>query len=338
MEVMTWDVNLAALSLKWAKKCLWKHDPDNGKLKTGENLGLNSGWNAVGTKSALGITNAWWNENRWYNITSHKCQSGKVCGHYTQMAWAKSKRLGCAAYKCSNIVVNGKTWSTGYITVCKYSPPGNYKGVRPYQVGPSCAFCPTKCVGGCKGKLCAQNFTRCADSLGGGKISLNGVKYSCTAGKAAGFCTSGWQKTYIRKYCARTCGVCTGYTAITGKKALDATCKATSKPVTTKGPKPTMKYTTTRPYTTMKPLTTVKPAKKGCCFQTQMISGGFVKYSNYKDSILALCNVKRLLGGSTLWSEMTCTALRLKHAQQGGQGEESGGAGGEEEGAIGGCH
>ncbi|KAE9446141.1 hypothetical protein C3L33_21961, partial [Rhododendron williamsianum] len=53
------------------------------------------------------------------------CAAGKVCGHYTQVVWRNSVRLGCARVRC-----NDGLW---FIT-CNYDPPGNYVGQRPYNI------------------------------------------------------------------------------------------------------------------------------------------------------------------------------------------------------------
>ena len=54
----------------------------------------------------------WWAEKAYYTYSSNTCASGKVCGHYTQMAWASSNNLGCAHKSCS--------WGEFY--VCNYGP------------------------------------------------------------------------------------------------------------------------------------------------------------------------------------------------------------------------
>ncbi|PKI53176.1 hypothetical protein CRG98_026437 [Punica granatum] len=49
--------------------------------------------------------------------------SGKVCGHYTQVVWRNSVRLGCAKIRC----ITGGTFIG-----CNYDPPGNFIGQQPY--------------------------------------------------------------------------------------------------------------------------------------------------------------------------------------------------------------
>ena len=54
--------------------------------------------------------------------------SGTV-GHYTQVLWANTYKVGC-----------GYTSAGG--TVCNYSPGGNYIGQAPFIVGTACSACP----------------------------------------------------------------------------------------------------------------------------------------------------------------------------------------------------
>ncbi|KAK4849585.1 hypothetical protein QYF36_026341 [Acer negundo] len=38
----------------------------------------------------------WVNEKSDYDYNSNTCAPGKVCGHYTQVVWRNSVRIGCA--------------------------------------------------------------------------------------------------------------------------------------------------------------------------------------------------------------------------------------------------
>lgn len=48
------------------------------------------------------------------------------CGHYTQLVWRNTQRVGCGYSTCE---VDG--WSYG-VWVCNYDPPGNFIGQEPY--------------------------------------------------------------------------------------------------------------------------------------------------------------------------------------------------------------
>jgi pathogenesis-related protein 1 len=66
------------------------------------------------------IVNGWAAEAANYDYKNNQCTG--VCGHYTQIVWRDTKEVGCA-------VARG---GEREIWVCNYSPPGNYKGMRPY--------------------------------------------------------------------------------------------------------------------------------------------------------------------------------------------------------------
>ncbi|GMJ10655.1 hypothetical protein like AT4G33720 [Hibiscus trionum] len=84
----------------------------------GENLAWGSGDLSVTDAVAM-----WVNEGADYDYDSNSCAPDKVCGHYTQVVWRNSVRLGCAKVTCNN----GGTFIT-----CNYDPAGNVIGEKPY--------------------------------------------------------------------------------------------------------------------------------------------------------------------------------------------------------------
>jgi pathogenesis-related protein 1 len=117
---LVWDDSLAAYAQEWAtnlqkRKCAMVHRSSN---KFGENLAWSGGWKM----NPNDVVKMWYDEVAFYNYSSNSCQKGKVCGHYTQVVWKNSKRLGCAMASCKN----SEIW------VCNYDPPGNYVGQKPY--------------------------------------------------------------------------------------------------------------------------------------------------------------------------------------------------------------
>ena len=84
----------------------------------GENLWKGTtGYYTVGD-----AVDSWGNEKEFYNYNKNKCKSGEVCGHYTQIVWANTTKVGCAKMECDGFT----TW------VCEYDPPGNWVGEKPY--------------------------------------------------------------------------------------------------------------------------------------------------------------------------------------------------------------
>jgi pathogenesis-related protein 1 len=82
----------------------------------GENLFEITG--APGT--ATQVVKAWAAEDRDYDYNSNTCRD--VCGHYTQIIWRNTRKVGCAVARGGGREV----W------VCNYDPPGNFIGQRPY--------------------------------------------------------------------------------------------------------------------------------------------------------------------------------------------------------------
>lgn len=120
---LTWSPELASYAQKWAAKlqrqrCALKHRPGSGPdaQKYGENLYAGSGQAATPES----VVDRWVAEVADYNAKTNRCRG--VCGHYTQVVWRDSQRLGCAMVTCGDTEV----W------VCNYDPPGNFLGQKPY--------------------------------------------------------------------------------------------------------------------------------------------------------------------------------------------------------------
>ncbi|WOG88643.1 hypothetical protein DCAR_0207878 [Daucus carota subsp. sativus] len=65
----------------------------------------------------------WMHEEKFYDPDANDCKDGQMCGHYTQIVWRDSCRLGCALQRCKN---------NDTFVVCSYDPPGNYVGEKPF--------------------------------------------------------------------------------------------------------------------------------------------------------------------------------------------------------------
>ncbi|XP_062220937.1 pathogenesis-related protein PR-1-like [Phragmites australis] len=116
---LSWDERVAAYAQWYAESrrgdCALVHS--SGPY--GENLfwGSGTGWAPA---QAVG---AWLSERPRYDYWSNSCYGG-MCGHYTQIMWRNTRRVGCAMVTCYN--------GRGTFITCNYDPPGNYVGVRPY--------------------------------------------------------------------------------------------------------------------------------------------------------------------------------------------------------------
>jgi hypothetical protein len=130
---LEWDQDLADIAAGYAAQCTWAHNvnrSNNYPGYVGENLALfSSGW-PVSSLVESTLTNWVENEMPDYNYASNSCSG--VCGHYTQVVWRNTHRVGCALRQCATFSNLNSTWNNGYLLVCNYSPGGNYSGQRPY--------------------------------------------------------------------------------------------------------------------------------------------------------------------------------------------------------------
>jgi pathogenesis-related protein 1 len=117
---LVWSPELAAWAQEWADHlastgCGFEHRPDN---PYGENL-------AAGPAESYGVADgvkAWYAEKKDYPGGPLAQDTWGLAGHYTQMVWRQTTRVGCGKATCfGNILV-----------VCNYDPRGNWLGQSPY--------------------------------------------------------------------------------------------------------------------------------------------------------------------------------------------------------------
>ncbi|NWH44733.1 GRPL2 protein, partial [Fregata magnificens] len=149
MRYMTWDAALARTARAWANKCIFghniylskKHQCHPNFTSIGENI-----W--VGSHQAFYVADAiksWYGEVRFYTFTEQKCTN--ICGHYIQVVWDYSYKVGCAVTLCKEVA--GIRNAANF--VCNYSPGGNFPR-QPYIEGKSCSNCSKGDT--CENKLC----------------------------------------------------------------------------------------------------------------------------------------------------------------------------------------
>jgi hypothetical protein len=78
------------------------------------------------------VVRAWADEVADYDYENNSCVTGEQCGHYTQVVWRTTTRVGCATKVCTKNSPFGAQAPTWQYWVCNYDPPGNYQGQRPY--------------------------------------------------------------------------------------------------------------------------------------------------------------------------------------------------------------
>ena len=131
LPALAWDPNLAAYAATWAAMCQdTNHDGlvDHNQARTnvagyayiGENIYASSG-----AATAMDAVQLWAAEKVDYTYATNSCAAGKVCGHYTQLVWRATLKVGCALQNCPGLQYPSTI-------VCDYGPGGNFGGQSPY--------------------------------------------------------------------------------------------------------------------------------------------------------------------------------------------------------------
>ncbi|XP_077149203.1 serotriflin-like [Ranitomeya variabilis] len=142
MLKMEWDDEAAANAARWANQCQNGHSTsDQREITTfgcGENL-----YSSSRPHNWAKVIQGWYDENQFFDHGTGATEDGAVIGHYTQLVWYKSFKLGCALAFCPN-------QKLPFYYVCHYCPAGNVKKDmnNPYEAGTSCAQCENDCVNG----------------------------------------------------------------------------------------------------------------------------------------------------------------------------------------------
>ncbi|HMJ11224.1 MAG TPA: CAP domain-containing protein [Polyangiaceae bacterium] len=135
---LRWSADLARHAQKWADRmardCSLRHRSDG---RYGENLGAAAS-NMGAPKSAPDqVVGHWLAEKQCWKYgkfrQTDRCQASCAsrlqstgCGHYTQVVWSGTRRVGCGRATCSKRGMDWEFW------VCNYDPRGNVVGEKPY--------------------------------------------------------------------------------------------------------------------------------------------------------------------------------------------------------------
>ena len=118
---LVWSSTVAASAQAWADQCNFKHSGN----PYGENIYAAAGQVATPQQ----VVDSWVGEAKNYDYAANSCTG--TCGHYTQVVWRNSTKLGCGMTNCTkNSPFTGfPNWQ---FWVCEYDPPGNFNGEKPY--------------------------------------------------------------------------------------------------------------------------------------------------------------------------------------------------------------
>ncbi|KAJ1434853.1 Pathogenesis-related protein 1-like, SCP domain [Sesbania bispinosa] len=119
---MSWDANVASYAETYVNTLRGSCELVHSGGPYGENLAWSSG-----DLSGTAAVDMWVAEKPNYDYDSNSCVGGE-CGHYTQVVWSNSVRLGCAKVQCDD--------GSSTIISCNYDPPGNFIDQRPFDISP----------------------------------------------------------------------------------------------------------------------------------------------------------------------------------------------------------
>ncbi|XP_049901663.1 cysteine-rich venom protein pseudechetoxin [Epinephelus moara] len=141
MLQMSYSEEVAASAQAWVDKCILAHGPVRSRLYDGYQLGENLFYSSK-PYPWTAVINAWHSEVARYQYPNGST-NGKPIGHYTQVVWNSSYKVGCGVKLCPKNI---------YFYGCHYYRAGNFRRWPPYKAGPPCASCPNNCVD----KLCTN--------------------------------------------------------------------------------------------------------------------------------------------------------------------------------------
>lgn len=137
---LTWSTELASVAQDWADHLT---STECGAIEHrmpnmyGENIAMHGTTRLVAPFSPEEAVAGWnaevacWDYGTISRTESCDMQcaqglSSNGCGHYTQLIWRNTERVGCGYSMCE---ADGFTYE---VWVCNYDPPGNYVGQTPY--------------------------------------------------------------------------------------------------------------------------------------------------------------------------------------------------------------
>lgn len=148
MRILIWDRNLENRASAWADVGIFSHNPDDFDEETNSFVGENlysvksSGTPVLKVDAAV---QKWFDEYQYFDSAQiadfeNNGSNGQMIGHFTQVVWGLTNKLGCGKYVTANRIN----------LVCNYGEAGNFMGEPVYENGVPCSKCT--CVPG--RKLC----------------------------------------------------------------------------------------------------------------------------------------------------------------------------------------
>ncbi|XP_063859648.1 venom allergen 5-like [Scylla paramamosain] len=163
MMALEWDEELAAVAQRHADQCDFNHECSDCRRVDRFNVGQNlyqysrSGYNDHDPDWRAAIY-GWYDEVGDFpaDVVDSFRGTGAMTGHYTQVVWASTSRIGCglSTYREGSMITK--------LYTCNYGPTGNYISSPMYEKGEPCSSCPD-------GTSCSKMYDGlCANMEGSG--------------------------------------------------------------------------------------------------------------------------------------------------------------------------
>ncbi|VDL72923.1 unnamed protein product [Nippostrongylus brasiliensis] len=156
-RLQIYDCDIENVAMKYSLKCEFKHSTEWKNL--GENMAAIREKQDLKKAAESGVT-SWFTELKTAGmgdanvLTWPIFSRPKVIGHYTQVVWQDSYRVGCAAVFCEQ--------SNMTLVTCNYGPAGNVIGGKVYDLGDPCKTDVDCQCNDCK---CSQAEALCVKSV-----------------------------------------------------------------------------------------------------------------------------------------------------------------------------
>ncbi|TMS10383.1 Cysteine-rich secretory protein 2 [Larimichthys crocea] len=114
--VLNYSEEVAVSAQAWVDKCILSHGAPSTRMLDGYELGENLFY-SNSPKSWTDVINAWNSEGSYF-IYPNGSTNGKAVGHYTQLVWNSSYRVGCGVTLCPNdVYFYGCHYYRAYVTL-----------------------------------------------------------------------------------------------------------------------------------------------------------------------------------------------------------------------------
>lgn len=123
---LAWDSTLTKYAHDYAVRR--KKDCDY-RIHSGGPYGENLFWQKYRESGPRDVVKSWFEEQQFFDHKTNRCKcqpqrEGCECGHYTNVVWKSSQKIGCSGYVYCDA-------QKGILIVCSYHPKGNIIGLKP---------------------------------------------------------------------------------------------------------------------------------------------------------------------------------------------------------------